>query len=212
MFTLARPRRGPAPGCIGNGRGRVASPQEIGPVDRKPITDAFTSLSAARSAPGRTTPGPILRLLLVVNDRLIDAAFVKARAPARATKLVADLHAAAAALIKNLERIEPERWSQVPAPSVWSVGKDAAHVAEAAVYHQWIVRLTIGQKVSSRRPAIERTELITTMTAKEAVHLIRQHTEEGVALVSSLSDEELAYQRGLLGLGHRRSPTLSRRY
>ena len=111
---------------------------------------------------------------------------------ARATKLEADLHAAASALISVVERIEPERWTHVPSPSVWSVGKDAAHVAEAAVYHQWIVRLTIGQKVSGRRPVIERQELTTIMTREQAVDLIRQRTDEGAALISSLSDEQLA--------------------
>jgi uncharacterized damage-inducible protein DinB len=118
---------------------------------------------------------------------------MKAQAgPARAAKLVAELDAAAAALISLLQRIEPERWTHVPDSSVWSVGKDAAHVAEAAVYHQWIVRLTIGQKVSSRRPVIERQELTTTMTARQAVELIRQRTEEGAALISGLSGEQLA--------------------
>ena len=118
---------------------------------------------------------------------------MKAQAgPASATKLEADLIAAAAALIAVLKRIEPERWTHVPGSSVWSVGKDAEHVAEAAVYHQWIVRRTIGQKVSSRRPTMERKELITTMTVGQAVELIRRRTEEGAALVSSLSNDELA--------------------
>jgi uncharacterized damage-inducible protein DinB len=111
---------------------------------------------------------------------------------ARAAKLEADLNAAAATLISVLEPIEPERWTHVPSPSIWSVGKDAAHIAEAAAYHQWIVRLTIGQKVSSRRPVMERQELTTPMTVQEAVALIRQRTEEGGALISSLSDEQLA--------------------
>lgn len=116
---------------------------------------------------------------------------MKPRSGSRAAKLEEDLQAAAAALISVLRRIEPERWSHVPDPSVWSVGKDAAHVAEAAVYHQWIVRLTIGQRVSSRRPPIERQELTTTMSAQEAVDLIGRRTEEGAVLISSLSDEQL---------------------
>ena len=110
----------------------------------------------------------------------------------RAARLEADLHFAASALISVLERIEPERWMHVPGPSVWSVGRDAAHVAEAAVYHQWIVRLTIGQKVSGRRPVLERQELTTTMTIEQAVDLIRQRTDEGAALITSLSNEQLA--------------------
>jgi uncharacterized damage-inducible protein DinB len=112
--------------------------------------------------------------------------------PPRAGELEADLRAAAAALISVLRRIEPERWTHVPGPSVWSVGKDAAHVAEAAVYHQWIVRLTIGLSASSRRPPIERQELITTMTPEQAIDLIQKRTEEGAALISGLSDEQLA--------------------
>ena len=55
---------------------------------------------------------------------------------ARVVKLEADLRAAAAALISVIQRIEPERWAHVPGSSIWSVGKDAAHVAEAAAYHQ----------------------------------------------------------------------------
>jgi uncharacterized damage-inducible protein DinB len=112
--------------------------------------------------------------------------------PPRAKELEANLRAAATALISVLARIEPEPWTRVPGPSVWSVGKDAAHVAEAAVYHQWIVRLTIGQNVSSRRPPIERQERTTTMTPEQAIELIRDRTEEGAALLSTLSDEQLA--------------------
>jgi uncharacterized damage-inducible protein DinB len=112
--------------------------------------------------------------------------------PERAAQLAADLNAAAAALILVLQRIEPDRWTHVPGSSVWSVGKDAEHVAEAASYHQWIVRLTIGQRVSSRRPVMERKELTTALTAQQAIDLIRQRTEEGVALISSLDDEQLA--------------------
>ena len=110
----------------------------------------------------------------------------------RSMKLEADFHAAAAALISVIEPIEPGLWMHVPGPSVWSAGKDAAHVAEAAVYHQWIVRLTIGQKVSTRRPSLERQELTTTMTVQQTVELIRQLTEDGTALISSLNEEQLA--------------------
>jgi hypothetical protein len=110
---------------------------------------------------------------------------------ARAVKLEADLHAASRALISLVGLIDPERWSRVLDPSVWSIGKDAMHVAEAAVYHQWIVRLTIGEKVSSRRPAIERRELTTPMTAQQAIDLIRLRTDEGGALIAGLTDEQL---------------------
>jgi hypothetical protein len=113
--------------------------------------------------------------------------------------LVADLHAASAALIASVEQTRPELWWRVPAASEWSLGKVAAHVADAATYHQWIVRVTIGQKVSSRRPPIERSELATTLTPAQTIDLIRQRTREGAALISSLSDEQLAFRRSLRG-------------
>jgi hypothetical protein len=58
--------------------------------------------------------------------------------------------------------------------------------------HQWIVRLTIGQKVPAPRPAIERLVLTTSMTARHLVDLIRHRTAESAALISSLTDDQLA--------------------
>jgi len=114
-----------------------------------------------------------------------------AAASARAMKLGADLDAVAAALIAVLEGVDAERWAAIPEPAVWSIGKEAAHVAEATAYHQWIVRLTIGEKVSSQRPAIERKELTTEFSPTQAVDLIRQLTAKGAALIRSLTDDQL---------------------
>jgi hypothetical protein len=110
----------------------------------------------------------------------------------RAKELATDLRVAASELIAVVEAIEPERWGHVPGPSIWSVGKDAEHVAEAAAYHQWIVRFTIGHEVLSHRPGIERRALTTRLTMREAVDLIRQRTVEGAALISSLTAKQLA--------------------
>lgn len=74
----------------------------------------------------------------------------------RASELVARLHEAAARLIMVIESVDQVAWHALPAPDVWSIGKEAEHVAEASGHHQWIVRLTIGEKVSSRRPALDR--------------------------------------------------------
>ena len=74
---------------------------------------------------------------------------------------------------------------------MWSIGKDAEHVIEAAGYHQWIVRLTIGQKVPSRRPVLERTQLTTDLSPQEAVALLRRRTEEGIELLLGLTDDQL---------------------
>jgi len=109
----------------------------------------------------------------------------------RAATLAARLDEAAAALIAVIADIEPDRWQHVPAPGVWAIGKDAEHVIEAAGYHQWIVRLTIGQKVSSRRPVLERKQLTTDLSSQEAVALLRRRTDEGAELILGLTDEQL---------------------
>jgi hypothetical protein len=108
----------------------------------------------------------------------------------RAGALVEQLGEACDALIAIVERIESERWVHVPKPGVWSPSKDAEHVAEGAAYHQWIVRLTIGEKVPAR-PGIERKLVTARLSQREVVDLLRQRTEEGANLVGGLSDEQL---------------------
>lgn len=109
----------------------------------------------------------------------------------RGATLAARLDEAAAALTSVIAHIEADRWRHIPALGVWSIGKDAEHVIEAAGYHQWIVRLTIGQKVSSRRPVIERTQLTTDLSPQQAVALLRHRTEEGIELLLGLTDDQL---------------------
>jgi uncharacterized damage-inducible protein DinB len=109
----------------------------------------------------------------------------------RAAGLAAQLRAASDRLIAVIEPIDGDRWRRVPGPGVWSVGREAEHVAEATVYHQWIVRLTIGEKVSSRRPVLERKQLTPNHSPAGAVELLRQRTGEGVHLLSSLTDAQL---------------------
>lgn len=109
----------------------------------------------------------------------------------RAGSLAAQLDAAALAFIRVIAGLEPARWDRVPAPGVWSVGKDTEHLSEAAAYHQWIVRLSIGEKVASRRPSIERSRLTTTLSSREAVDLLRLRTDAGMGLVAGLTDDQL---------------------
>ena len=109
----------------------------------------------------------------------------------RAATLAARLGEAAVALISVIAHVEPDWWRHIPAPGVWSIGKDAEHVIEAAGYHQWIVRLTIGEKVSSQRPFLERQQLTTELSPREAVVLLRRRTEEGAELIRGLTDEQL---------------------
>ena len=119
--------------------------------------------------------------------RLVDA---QSRSERGAT-LAARLDEAAAALISVIAHIEPDRWRHSPAPGVWSIGKDAEHVIEAAGYHQWIVRLTIGQRVPSRRPVLERSQLTTDLSPQEAVTLLRRRTDEVTGLLLGLTDDHL---------------------
>jgi len=109
----------------------------------------------------------------------------------RAAALALRLDGAAAALIAVIADIEPDRWQHVPAPGVWAIGKDAEHVIEAAGYHQWIVRFTIGQKVSSRRPVLERKQLTTDLSPPQVVELLHRRTEEGTDLLLGLTVEQL---------------------
>jgi len=110
----------------------------------------------------------------------------------RAAVLTHRLREAAAMLIALIEPIDDRRWRHLANPDIWSIGKDAEHVADAALYHQWIVRLTIGQKVSSRRPAIERKEMRTRLAPRDAVALIHQRTEDAARLLADLTDEQLS--------------------
>jgi uncharacterized damage-inducible protein DinB len=98
---------------------------------------------------------------------------------------------AADRFIAVIEPVSMERWHDIPAPGVWSIGKEAEHVVEAAGYHQWIVRLTIGESVSSRRPAIERQQLTTDLSPADAIALIRRRTEDGVHLLRGLTRQQL---------------------
>ena len=109
-----------------------------------------------------------------------------------AARLVERLDEAADVLIALIEPIDDCHWRHIAIPGVWSIGKDAEHVADAAVYHQWIVRLTIGQTVSSRRPTLERKELTTRLAPHEAVELLRQRTDEGARLIADLTDVQLS--------------------
>jgi uncharacterized damage-inducible protein DinB len=108
-----------------------------------------------------------------------------------ARTLALRLRKAADALIAVIEPIDDDRWHRVPGPGTWSIGKEAEHVAQAAGYHQWIVRLTIGQKVPARRPVLERRRMTSALSPHEAAELIRERLEDGVRLLLDLTDAQL---------------------
>jgi uncharacterized damage-inducible protein DinB len=109
----------------------------------------------------------------------------------RADALVARLRQASVELIATIAGIDSTTWSRVPSAGVWSVGKDAEHVAEGNVYHQWIVRMTLREKVSSNRPPLERAQLTTSLSVPEMVELLRKRTEESADLIGHLTDDQL---------------------
>jgi uncharacterized damage-inducible protein DinB len=108
-----------------------------------------------------------------------------------APALAALLQESAARMILAIQPLHDERWYAVPLPGVWSIGREAEHVAEAGAYHQWIVRLTIGEKVSSRRPVLERRQLTTDRSPADVAELIQRQTDTSARLILTLSDEHL---------------------
>jgi uncharacterized damage-inducible protein DinB len=110
----------------------------------------------------------------------------------RSAALASRLDQAARDFIEVIERVDDGAWRRTPAPAVWSISKDAEHVAEASAYHQWIVRLTIGENVPRRKPVLERRRVTSELTPAEMVALIRERTDAGVAILRGLTDEQLA--------------------
>lgn len=108
-----------------------------------------------------------------------------------ASALATRLREAASSLAALIEVVDDDAWERVPAPGVWSIGKEVEHVIEAADHHQRIVRLSIGERVSSRRPALERSRLTTELSPREAVALLRERTEAGLRLLRGLTDAQL---------------------
>jgi hypothetical protein len=109
----------------------------------------------------------------------------------RGAELATELERAASSLIAVVAEIEPERWRHIPGPGVWAISKDAEHVVEAAGYHEWIVRRTIGDGVSSRRPTLERSRLTSELSPSEAVERLGRCSAEAVKLIHGLTDAQL---------------------
>jgi uncharacterized damage-inducible protein DinB len=110
---------------------------------------------------------------------------------ARASDLAERLRRASDELAAAVRSIDEDAWDRVPAPGVWSIGKDVEHAIEAAAYHQWIVRRTIGQPVPLRRPVLERARLISPLSPAEGLDRLREQAAIGIELVARLTDSEL---------------------
>ena len=113
------------------------------------------------------------------------------RGSQRATVLADRLTEARDALTSLLVRVDGHDWLRVPAPGVWSSSKDAEHVADANILHQWVVRLTIGQAKASGRPSIERRQLTSSRSPAEVIEFVRATLDEAATLVRDLTDAQL---------------------
>src|SRR5215207_3630603 len=109
----------------------------------------------------------------------------------RARLLADELRAAGAELVQAVERIEPEHWELVPDSGVWSAGKDAEHVTQGAVYHQWLVRTAALGQTLERGAGTRRDVMTAELARAEVLALLQQRTEESAQLVESLSDSQL---------------------
>ena len=113
------------------------------------------------------------------------------RGSQRATALADRLADARDAVTSLLERVDEQDWVRVPAPGVWSPSKEAEHVADGNVLHQWVVRLTIGQAKVSGRPSIERKQMTSSRSPAEMIEHVRATLDEAATLVRGLTDAQL---------------------
>ena len=109
----------------------------------------------------------------------------------RAMTLAARLTDARDSLTSLQERVDGQDWLRIPGPDVWSPSKDAEHVADGNVLHQWVVRLTIGQAKASGRPSIERKQLTSRRSQADVVEHVRATLDEAATLVRGLTDAQL---------------------
>lgn len=120
----------------------------------------------------------------------MSAAPVEPAGCARAGALAAQLESAGAALVALLSAIDAEQWVRVPAAGVWSVGKEAEHVADGNVYHRWIVRSSVGLKAGPR-PPIERARLTALGAQQAVIEQLEACTRASVELIRPLTDAQL---------------------
>jgi hypothetical protein len=106
-------------------------------------------------------------------------------------ELAEALRRATDALLVTVESLDDRHWKHVPQPGIWSIGKEIEHLIEAAAYHQWIVRRTIGDAVPSRRPVLERARMTTSLSPHEGAALLRRRMDDGVLLLRGLTVDQL---------------------
>jgi kynurenine formamidase len=109
----------------------------------------------------------------------------------RAVHLANQLREAGAALIRTVSEVDDAHWARVPVEGVWSAGKDAEHLSQGAVYHQWLVRTALGETLE-RGAGTQRDVMTALLSRSEVLAVLQQRTEDNARLLESLSDEQLA--------------------
>jgi kynurenine formamidase len=109
----------------------------------------------------------------------------------RARALAERVREASASLAQTVAAVDDTHWAQVPRDGVWSPGKDAEHVSQGALYHQWLVRTAaLGEKLE-RRGTTQRDVMTAELTPREVLAGLQQSAEESARLVETLSDAQL---------------------
>jgi hypothetical protein len=119
----------------------------------------------------------------------------------RAAALAGQVRAACAALIEAVGRVDDAHWARVVEEGVWSPGKDAEHVTQGAVYHQWIVRRAALGDTSDRPVGTARDILVAVLTKGEVLDALQQRADQSARLVESLSDAQLELAAPPMGDG-----------
>jgi hypothetical protein len=109
----------------------------------------------------------------------------------RARALADAMREAGAALSDTVAAVDDSHWELVPGEGVWSAGKDAEHVSQGALYHQWLVRTAALGENSERRGATQRDVMTSQLTRSDVLAELQQCTQQCAHLVESLSDAQL---------------------
>lgn len=96
--------------------------------------------------------------------------------------------------ITFIESIGPAAWDRQRNPTEWAPSKDAEHVLEGAIMHQWVIRRSLGHKTTSARPPVERARMTASMPQQQVAERLRACTQEGISLISVLTPEQLQTQ------------------
>jgi DinB superfamily len=109
----------------------------------------------------------------------------------RATELANRVREACAALVQIVGQVDDAHWGRMVEDGVWSPGKDAEHVTQGAVFHQWIVRRAALGDTSERPAGSPRDIMLAVLSKADVLDLLQQRADQSALLVESLSEAQL---------------------